>query len=208
MFGRDDDERPVSQIIDTLLTIDGDMPISIGDVIVRLGERAFGVVLILLAIPTLIPILPPGASGINGILYIVSGLQMLGGRRQLWLPARVRRYRFSRRSLDLLRQRGVSTLRRMERYSRPRHTPFSDVALLRLMAIPTLAMGIILWLPMPLMNTLPGMAMMMIGIGILNEDGYFLISGSALAAGVLALVGVFFNELVHFFKWVLHLMPG
>jgi hypothetical protein len=197
MFGRDEDERPVSQIVETLLTVDGDLPISVGEIVDRLGERAFGLVLILLAIPTLIPSLPL-ASGPIGILFMIGGAQMLAGRRRLWLPSRVREYRVSRRVLDALRLRGVATLRRMERFSRPRHTPFSDVALLRMMAIPTLAMGFILWLPLPLMNTLPGVAMMVIAVGILNEDGVFLLAGCVLAAAVLAIVGVFFHEAVHF----------
>ncbi|MDR5682611.1 MAG: exopolysaccharide biosynthesis protein [Armatimonadota bacterium] len=201
-------EKPLSELLDEALASDGPHPVRVGDVADRLDERGFGFLLILLALPTLIPILPPGASGVVGILYVLVGAQMMWAPERPWLPRRVADYRLSVRVVEGLRRQGVGLLRRMERLSRPRWTPFSDAVLLRVAAVVVLAMGFVLWLPLPFLNTLPGISMIVVGIGLMNRDGIFLLLGIGLAAVVASLIGLGVEALRGFMRWLLSLLPS
>jgi hypothetical protein len=67
--------------------------------------------------------------------------------------------------------------------------------LLRLTALLIMATGIILFLPLPLMNTLPALLILLIGVGLLNHDGLLLLAGTVGCLGVLLFL--LFNA--HFF---------
>jgi hypothetical protein len=200
-------EKPLSQMLDEALATDGEHPVRAGDIADRLDERGFGFVLVLLALPTLIPVLPPGAAGVVGVLYILVAVQMMWARERPWLPRRVANYRLSARVVEGLRRRGVGLLRRIERLSRPRWTPFGDAVLLRLLAVVVLTMGFVLWLPLPFLNTLPGISMIVVGIGLMNRDGLFLLAGTGIALVVLSLVGLGVEALRSFVYWLLSLLP-
>ncbi len=194
-------EPPLSRILEEALSQPEEL-VTVGRLAERMEERGFGLLLILLALVTMIPVLPPGASGVVGLLYVVGALQMLAGRRQPWLPRPVSRYRLSDRTVTELRRRGVPVLQRVERFSRPRWTPLTDEALLRATSLVVLAMGVVLFLPLPFLNTLPGLSMLAIGVGLMNRDGVFLLVGTGLAATVLALVGVSVEALKAFVRWL------
>jgi hypothetical protein len=195
-------ERPLSALVEELLATEGDRPVTVGEIAERIHERGFGLLLILLALPTLIPVLPPGTSGVVGALYGLLAIQMVIGRRRPWLPRRVLAYRLPPRTVEALRARGISILRRMERLSRPRWTPLGDAALLRLCAVFVLAMGGVLFLPLPFLNTLPGLAMLALGVGLLNRDGILLLFGIGLSLLVLSLVGASLGALRDVLDWL------
>lgn len=199
-------ELPLSRILHEALS-PPEGPVTVGRIAERMEERGFGLILILLAVVTMIPILPPGTSGVVGLLYVVGAVQMAVGKRRPWLPRRVSEYRLPDRAVAGLRDRGVALLQRVERFSRPRWTPLGDEALLRATSVVVLAMGVVLFLPLPFLNTLPGLSMLAIGIGLMNRDGVFLLVGTGLAAAVVALVGLGVEALTAFVRWLLSWRP-
>lgn len=207
LAGAPQDERPLSSLVEDLLTTEGDQSVTVGEIAERIDERGFGLLLILLALPTLVPVLPPGTSGVVGALYGLLAIQMVVGHRRPWLPCRVRAYRLPPRAVEVLRVRGIGILRRMERLSRPRWTPLGDAALLRLCAIFVLAMGAVLFLPLPFLNTLPGLAMLAMGAGLLNRDGILLLFGIGLSVLVLTLVGASLTALRAVLDWLWTFLP-
>ncbi|MCS7173825.1 MAG: exopolysaccharide biosynthesis protein [Armatimonadetes bacterium] len=199
------EERPLSELLEEALTAEDGRVITVREIADRIDERGFGFALILLALPTLIPVLPPGTSGAVGCLYVLLAIQMALGRERPWLPRRVLDYRLSHRAVEGLRSRGVRILRYLERFSRPRWTPIGDAALLRLCAAFILAMGVVLFLPLPFLNTLPGLAALAIGVGLLNRDGILLSVGIGIALFVLSLVGASAQALRGVLTWLLSL---
>jgi hypothetical protein len=195
-------ELPLSRLLDQALCEDPADPVTLGGLAERLEERGFGLLIILLSLVTVIPVLPPGSAAAVGLLYVIGGLQMAAGRTRPWLPRRLASYRLSPRAVQGLRSRGVSLLERVERFSRPRWTPLSDRALLRASSVVVLLMGVVLFLPLPFLNTLPGLAMLALGVGLMNRDGVFLLVGTGLAAVVLVLAGLGVEALRVLAKWV------
>lgn len=195
-------ELPLSHILEAVLSESSSGPLTVGELAERMEERGFGLLIVLLSLVTMIPVLPPGSAAAVGFLYIVGGLQMAAGRRRPWLPRRVSEYPLSSRAVESLRNRGVRLLQRVERFSRPRWTPLSDEALLRACSVVVLLMGVVLFLPLPFLNTLPGLSMLALGVGLMNRDGAFLLAGTGLAAVVLLLVGLGMEALRAFAHWV------
>lgn len=163
--------------------------VTLGELRDRLARRGFGLLMILLALPTLIPVLPPGSAAAIGLLYILLSLQMLFGKDEPWLPKRLSRYRLSARTIAALRTRGIPFLRRVERFSRPRPLLLDERIVSRGVAFIVLVLGIVLLSPLPFLNTLPALAVLLMGIGLLNRDGVFIAAGLLLTAVVLLAIG-------------------
>lgn len=179
--------EPLSTILLDELT--EDETVTLGELRDRLARRGFGLLMIVLALPTLIPVLPPGSAAFIGLLYILLSLQMLFGRDEPWLPARLSRFRLSARTIASLRDRGVPFLRRVERFSRPRPLLVDERVATRAVALVVLLLGIILLTPLPFLNTLPALAVMLMGIGLLNRDGVFIAAGLFITTVVLLIIG-------------------
>lgn len=178
--------QPVSDVLDHLLATE--QQITVGDVFGRVAGRGFGLLMILLGLPMLIPVLPPGASTVVGPIYVLLALQLAIGFDRPWLPRWLRRRRLSPGTVEGLRRKGVPLVRRLERYSRPRFRVLNNPLMVRAAAVVVLLMGLILLSPAPFLNTLPAIAVMVIGVGLLRDDGLFLLAGTVL--GVI-LVGFF-----------------
>ena len=187
MTHRPDPTRLSATLLDALNT-DADGHITVGEVLDRVAERGFGLLLFVVALPTMIPVLPPGASAVVGIIYIVLGLQILAGFAYPWLPRAIRAHRLSPTAVKALRQRGVAFLERIERMTRPRRLLLESGAMLRVFALLIVLNGVILFLPVPFMNTLPAIGIMLIGIGMLNRDGLFLLAGGAIGTVSITIV--------------------
>lgn len=179
--------EPLSTILLDELT--EDETVTLGELRDRLARRGFGLLMIVLALPTLIPVLPPGSAAFIGLLYILLSLQMLFGRDEPWLPARLSRFRLSARTITALRSRGVPFLRRVERFSRPRPLLVDERIASRVVALVVLLLGIVLLTPLPFLNTLPALAVMLMGIGLLNRDGMFIAAGLLITTAVLLIIG-------------------
>ena len=177
--------EPLSAILAETIA---DQIVTLGELVDRLARRGFGLLMIVLALPTMIPILPPGSSAVIGLLYVILAIQMLIGLDQPWLPLRARRYRLSSRAVIALRHRGVPVLRRIERYSRPRPIFVDDRIVARAVALAVLVLGIVLFFPLPFLNTVPALAVLLLGIGLLNRDVVFLLAGFLLTASVVLII--------------------
>lgn len=178
----------MSTTLESILTVRTGCHISIGELMNRIAERGFGMLLVLLALPTLFPVLPPGSAATIGLLYTIIGFQMLFGRKYPWLPQRVRDYRLSGTTAHKLRERGVSFFKTVERFSRARWMFMESHLMLRLISLTVILMGFILFTPLPFMNTLPALAVMLLGAGLLNRDGIFLLAGLSLSFSLLGFI--------------------
>lgn len=180
-----------------VLDADADGTVSVGEVLDRAGDRGYGFLLIILAIPAFIPVLPPGTSTVLGLLIVLVALQMLLGSSKPWIPRRWRERRLAPTTVTQIQTKGLSLLRRLERISYPRGGWLvHNGAFLRWHAVVIIFMALILLSPLPFLNTLPALGMLLIGIGLLNHDGYFLGAGNLIALVLLFLVGASFELLL------------
>jgi hypothetical protein len=184
-------EPRLSEIFARTLDANADGVVVLGEVLDKAGDRGYGFLLILLAIPAFIPILPPGTSGVLGALMSIVALQMLFGLKQPWFPKRWRNKVLSPKVVQALQTRGVAILRQIERVSHPRGRRFTRNGLiLRLSALVVIGLALVLSSPMPFMNTLPALGVLLIGVGLANHDIYFLSAGWGIGIVVVLIVAL------------------
>jgi hypothetical protein len=147
-----------------------------------LGDRSIGGLLLVLALPMALPIPAPGISVLFGVPMIVISAQLALGYRKAWLPARLARRSVPRSAFLTIVDRILPTLRRLERIVRPRAAwlagPWARVPV----GIICLVLAVIITLPVPLGHVVPGTAISVLALGLIERDG------AAIALGIFTAV--------------------
>jgi hypothetical protein len=156
-----------------------------------LGDRAFGVWLSLFALPNAIPFVSlPGVSTLLGIPLLLFSTQLLLGQRTPWLPPWLAERSIRRGDFQSFLQRGLPFLRHVECLLRPRWPRLSNPLAERLLGGFCLLLAIILVFPIPLGNMLPGLAILLMALGLAEKDGLMILVGVAVGLFSVAIVVV------------------
>ena len=92
-----DDRESLSHCLNRLLSSQDDANgITLNNVFSQVGDKGFGVLLVVLAIPSALPVPAAGYSTPFGILIAILSLQMIFGRSTLWLPSRAKKIKLKR----------------------------------------------------------------------------------------------------------------
>lgn len=150
------------------------------------GDRTFGALLLVFALPNLIP-LPPGSSTVLGVPLIFIAAQLAVGRPVLWLPRSIGDRSFAKGDMQRIVELTTPALRRTERLLAPR---FGWLLNDRLIGAACLVLAIILALPIPLGNMLPALSICAFALGLLQRDGLAVLAGWGIAAVSLVVVAL------------------
>jgi hypothetical protein len=187
--------RRASEVLEDFLAHDHGARIRLGDLVRILGDRAFGALILLLAIPNVLPV--PGLSTVTGLPIALVGAQMMLGRHEPWLPRRVAAAGIDREAFLRVVARAHPHVARLERrFLTPRLPALTTPAAERLLGLAILVLALVLALPIVFGNQPPAFAMALIALGLIEKDGAFVIAG--LVAGVLSIgvvAGVVFGLL-------------
>lgn len=179
--------------------------ISIGDLLVALGDRATGALMFIFAFPNVLPT-PPGTSTILGAPLIFLAAQLMLGRAP-WLPAIVAKRSMARADFSSMVKRIGPWLVRAENLLRPRLVVLARPPMEYLIGLLSLILAVVLVLPIPLGNMLPALAISLLALGVLERDGVWVLAGLAVAVAAASVVsGVVFaivKAIVYFFTQVL-----
>ena len=163
--------------------------VSIANVFQRIGDRGFGLLLVILSLPSALPIPAAGYSTPFGILLAILGLQMVFGRKTPWLPEWAGKHKLSGGFVEKMIGLSAKFFRYLEVFIRPRMRWVGSRAGLPFMGVLVLIMACLMILPIPLTNTFPAFVIFLIGVGLTEEDGLFCLCASALAVVSVALYG-------------------
>ncbi|WP_448203248.1 exopolysaccharide biosynthesis protein [Azospirillum sp. sgz302134] len=161
--------------------ITGDKP-ALGEVFGHLGDRAPGFLLLALAIPAIVPTPGIPAGILFGTVLALVAAQMIAGRDRLRVPGWIARRRVSRGTLHRLVEKAAPMIERAERRLRARHPSVLRAGVLRSIGAVILFLGVLIALPIPFGNTLPGLAVIVIALGLIARDGLAVIAGIGLGA--------------------------
>lgn len=171
---------PTSAVLDELLNEAAGDHVTLEWLLDRLGERSFGIVMLLMGLVALLP----GASAVVGVLLAVPAVQMILRRKHPVFPGFIARRRISKVRLARLIARINPALRRLERIILPRWpTPFE--ATKQVVGGVVLLMGITLLVPVPFSQVIPALIIILLSFAYLEEDGVVL--SVALAAALVSL---------------------
>ncbi len=156
-----------------------DGAVSLGWILDRLHERAFGLFLLVLALPCCIPFLY-GVPQVVALPLAFVSAQITAGRRAPWLPEGLRARRVPVARLEELARRAGPWLRRVEAVSRPRLTALTRPPADRIVGVALLLFSASILVPLPGTNTVPGIAVALVAMGLLQRDGLLVAGGGVL----------------------------
>ena len=149
------------------------------------GPEAHGTLLLLLAMPCLLPV--PGVGMVLGVAMVALAVAMWRGHCVPCLPPRVAELELPRRWAQRVLVGLACAYALAGRHARAR---FSHLAISGRRSVTALAVGlmaVIVVMPIPFGNVLPALALVLIGLGLVFRDGLavvmgLLMSGLALVA--------------------------
>lgn len=174
--------RRMSTILTGLVQSAGGERVSLGDMVDAFDARAYGPLIVLFAAPNVLPIALPGISALLGAPLILLTGQLMIGRRRPWLPDVLRRRSLARDSFESLVGRIVPRLVRLEALIRPRLLPLTSSWGKRLIGAVGVVLAAIVFLPVPFGNAIPGVALVLMAVGLLGRDGLAVVAGGLVGA--------------------------
>ena len=178
-------DRAISARLEDLANDAQGAPVTLEWIMGQLHERAFGLFLLILALPCCIPFLY-GLPQVVALPLMFVSAQILMGRKVPWLPRKLAARSVSAESLENLSTRAGPWLRRIEALSKPRLTFLTRDPLDRLLGLALVLFSASILLPIPLTNTVPGFAVVVIAMGLLQRDGILVILGTLLGTSWIA----------------------
>lgn len=165
---------------DLLLSVLRDWPqeeVTVGDIGTALGDRAFGVVMLLFALPNCIPF-PPGVNSIFGLPLLFCAAQLVKGRGVPWQPEFVAKRSFKRDTLIAGIEKAKPHLAKVERFCTPRFGFLVEGVAERLLALLVCAFSLCIIIPLPGTNMIPAIGAALIAISFLERDGLLALIGT------------------------------
>jgi hypothetical protein len=152
--------------------------VSLASVLDLAGERVFGFLFVLLALPSALPVPAPGYSIPFGILLLILAVQLIIGRQRPWFPKKWLNHQIPIEKVRGFIRAGLSWLQRIELISRPRLTTVCTSFVGRVVIGCAIAlMAISMMIPIPGTNTLPAIGIFITGFGLLDDDGVISVAG-------------------------------
>jgi hypothetical protein len=156
--------------------------VALGTICAFTGRRSIGALLLILALPMALPVPAPGMSVIFGVPLVLVSLQLMIGRRTARLPQRLAAISLDRGELVRFILGALPRLRAFERIVKPRLGWMAgEGAMIPIGAICTI-LALIITLPIPLGHMVPGTAISLLALGLIERDGL------AIAVGVVVAV--------------------
>jgi hypothetical protein len=152
------------------------------------GRRSIGALLLILALPMALPVPAPGLSVLFGIPLILVSFQLMLGRRAAWLPQRLAARSIAGDELVAFIVKALPGLRRLERIVKPRLSWLAgDWAMVPVGAVCAI-LALVITLPIPLGHMVPGTAVSVLALGLMERDGLAISLGLLIALLGLAIV--------------------
>lgn len=166
---------------------DGPPDLTVNELVHAFGDRAFGAIMLVVALINLLP-LPPGGTTLTGAPLLLLSLELAWGRDRLWLPGWALRGSVSRSGYARAVRGFLPTIRLAERLSRPRLSWLVSPFSLGFVGLMCLALSVVLVLPIWLGNLAPAAAIALFSLGIMQRDGLAILAGWLASALSIALL--------------------
>lgn len=176
---RDTSKKVSDMLGETIDRIRG-RSVTLRELIAAIGEQGLLLLCALLCLPFLIPVSVPGVSTVFGGAIILIGVAVTLNRMP-WLPKKILDKEMDTDKLIPALQKGVKLVSRIDPYVKPRLTGLTQTGLMArfngLVLIFSAALLMAPLGPIPFSNTLPGVAILLLAIGMVQRDGVFVLLG-------------------------------
>lgn len=153
-------------------------PLSLEKILKTLSGKGRSLIIIILSLPFCQPLQIPGLSLPFGLVIAFFGLRIAFGK-QFWLPQKLLQKKISYTSLKKSTDRMLWVIRKIQFLIHPRILPLtSNPVAVTINGLVIFLLGILLALPLPipLSNMVAAWGILLMGLGMFEEDGVFVIA--------------------------------
>jgi hypothetical protein len=169
----------------------GDTPKTLGDLGEAFNEKSFAVTILMLMFVPALPLPTGGITHVFEVITVFVALQMVIGRRTIWLPKRWKQRELGKTITGKAVPFIIRRVRWFEKFTRPRMAwLFRQRWFIRVLGlvIITFTAGAAVAPPFSGLDTLPALGVVTISLAIILEDVVVLGIGALIGAGGIALI--------------------
>lgn len=185
-----DPPRHINDLIDEIISKKSLNNNNLGYFIDFLHERGFGVLIFLFALPMAIPIpVPPGVNILFATPLLFLTFQQIYGAKKPWLPEKIRKRNVNHDKMVPILEKSKPWLNRLSFFIKPRMAFITHGYLSNLIGVFGFLFALCVSIPVPMTNTVPSFAIMLMALGILMRDGLAVIGGMIVGCLWITLLG-------------------
>lgn len=167
-----------SKLLKYVLELSKKDAISVQEFTSLLGTRSIASIILIFSLPNALPIIgPPGLSTITGLPIVFLASQLMYGRKTIWLPKKLSEKKIPQKLLQKIIQIMLPMIQWFEKWMYNRWHFIFKYHGKQIVGFVMFIMSLILILPIPGGNLLPGLAITILALAILQLDGLFVTFG-------------------------------
>ena len=178
--------------------------VTVGEIVVALGDRGLGVLMAVFAIPNMLPSAVPFGNTVFGVFPLIFAVHLACGFDRLMLPASIANRSISATSFKALVPRVAAVLAWFERLLKPRFPGVTGLNIERLVGVICVVLALITMVPIPFAHNLPALALVLIGLGLIERDGLAIVIGAVIGVAGTVLYGLVLVGLASGLRFLLH----
>lgn len=195
------ESKPFSDQLETWLK--GRQPKTLASLDKVFGDRSFAITFLLLMILPATPLPTGGLTHVFEVIVILLCLEMIAGRQTPWLPSKWKHMPLGKTFTGKVIPTILRWIRWFEQRSSPRWRRFFNAPLVpRLLALLVMifTFGALLSPPFSFLDTLPSLAVVIIGLSIILEDFVMLLAGIVIGVTGIGLILALGTAIVESYK--------
>lgn len=179
--------RAISDLLEEIARTWPKDRLTLAELMDQLGDRGYGVLLVVFALPNLIPISIPGLSAVLGLPLAFIAAQMMLARRRPWLPRVMLERSIAISDFARMMVRALPILKRVERILKPRLIFMTVPMVERGIGLLVLVLSLLLALPVPFTNIALSLPILLCGLALIERDGLIALIAANLGGAAIAL---------------------
>ena len=180
--------------------------ITLEHLLASLGERSFGLAMLVLALPNTVPLIP-GFASLCAVPMFIIAYQMVAGKSCIRLPRRFNQLKLPRVKLSKLLLRCIPFIERMEQVIKPRFAPLSNIVAEKMIGLLWAMLAAIIFLPIPFGDPVPSFCASLLALGMLEKDGLVIVCGVIVSlATIYGMWVLIMTLLAYVWQWIANLL--
>ena len=169
----------MSGVADKVKTIFSSEKVTLASVFSQFGQSGFGLVFLVLALPSALPVPAPGFAAPFGVAILILVRQLLTGKTEPHLPEQMMNRSFPKPGTRLQKWM-LHFVKFFDQIVRTRlQFVFNNSLFKKLLYLTIMLCALMMCIPVPLTNTLPAIGVFIISIAMLKKDGLVAMLGVA-----------------------------
>jgi hypothetical protein len=166
----------------------GEDDITLKELVERVGTKGYGLLFLILSLPSAMPVPAPGYSSFFSVIMITLGFCMLF-KKTPYLPKSLEKKKVKKESLEKIAKFSDIYLKYLDKITKPR---LSFLVNERPIAALIIVMSCFMIIPYPLTNTAPSVSIFLLAFSLINKDGLITILGilAGLAGAIIAVLSL------------------